>query len=416
MSEPLLPRAENENLQPSDAERQLEGRAAIVVDARDLHVKLEQILASRAWRDSLTRSPELVPTLVNTAEAVREALARVHRRAELEDWPESTPVLRTAREVAKRRTRLHAVVRRRLAALGTHAGADPLEAALTRLDTLARQPANWALDLREVLILEMPARWSHPPGGSRGYAVQETALFGHAASWRGWVPGTGRVRLTNERLLWRSALAGPRCVRWEALSNEGLQLNAATRELRAGRDWGVFARRQTDAANLAALAEMVRWAPLRDALRTRRGRLETVALFSATLGESRGHCILTSEQLCFIPTGQGPRVLRAITSSDTSLPTFDANRLMDLLRWLSTTDLDSALDRILAAAIGKRWTRMEVRVIERPLTGTSAILDDSLHLECGGERMAGFPKDSEEVIANGLLRDYPRPPRSPWLP
>lgn len=415
MSEPLLPRSENEDLQPSDAERQLEGRAAIVVEARELHAKLEQILASRAWRDSLTRSPKLVPTLVNRAEAVREALARVHRRAELEAWPESTPVLRAAREVAKRRTRLHSLVRRRLEALGTNAGADPLEAAATRLDTLARQPMRWALDLSEVLILEMPARWSHPPGVSQEDAVREAPLFGHSASWRSWVPGTGRVRLTNERLLWRSAFDGPRCVRWEALSNEGLRLDAATRELRAGRDWGVFARRQTDATNLAALAEMVRWAPLRDALRTRRGRLETVALFSATLGESRGHCILTSERLCFIPTGQGPRVLRAITGSDTSLPAFDANRLLDLLRWLATTDFDSALDRILAADIGKRWTRMEVRVIERPPTGTSAILDDALHLECGGVRMAGFPKDSEEVIANGLLRDYPRHPRSPWI-
>ncbi|QSQ17566.1 hypothetical protein [Myxococcus landrumensis] len=244
--------------QPSDVERQLEGRAAIVVAARDIHAELEQVLKGRGWRLELARSPELIPTLVGNTAAVREALARVHRRAEVEHWPANTPVLQTAREVAKRQARLHALVRRRLETLGTSAGEAPLEAALTRLEALVRQPSSWELDLREVLIFETQAQWSRP-SASPGSTSPRASWFGQGAGWRSWVPGAGRVRLTSERLLWRSAFSDSRCARLEALPNDGLQLNATTRELRAPPDWGVFARRQADAATLAALVELVRW-------------------------------------------------------------------------------------------------------------------------------------------------------------
>ncbi|QSQ17567.1 hypothetical protein [Myxococcus landrumensis] len=80
--------------------------------------------------------------------------------------------------------------------------------------------------------------------------------------------------------------------------------------------------------------------------------------------------------------------------------------MVDLLRWLPKADFESALNRVLAAAAGKRWARAEVRVIE-PLFMTSPLVEEALRLECGGELLLGFPKDSQEVIANGLLRAPP---------
>ncbi|WP_342379942.1 hypothetical protein NVS55_10335 [Myxococcus stipitatus] len=387
-----------------EVERQLEGRAAIVMAARDLQAALEQVLAGRGWHRELARSPKRIPTFVGNEEAVREALSRVHRRAEVERWPANTPVLQAAREVEQGRTRLHLLVKKRLETLGVSAGDMSLEAALTRLEALVRQSSSWELDLHEVLIFETQAGWSRA-SALHGDTGPRTSLPGPGAGWRRWVPGTGRVRLTNERLLWRSGLQGPRCVRLEALPDEGLPLNATTRELRASADWGVFAQRQEDAANLSALVELVRWAPLREALRTS-ARQESVALFSAKLGESRGHCILTSEQLSFIPQGRGPQALRAITGGSTSLPAFDADRLVDLLRWLPRTDFDSAVERVLAASAGKRWARTEVRVMEE-LFMTTHLAQEALRLECGGELLLGFPKDAQEVITNGLLRAPP---------
>ncbi|AGC43347.1 hypothetical protein MYSTI_02018 [Myxococcus stipitatus DSM 14675] len=382
-----------EKPQPSDVERQLEGRAALVVAARDAQAELEQVLASRGWQRELARSPTRIASLVSNAEAVREALSRIHRRAEVERWPANTPVLQAARKVEEGRARLHTLVKKRLEALGVLAGEASLEAALTRLEALARQASSWEPDLREVLIFETQAGWSR------------ASLLGPGAGWRSWMPGAGRVRLTSERLLWRSALKGPRCVRLEALPDEGLPLNATTRELRASPDWGVFARSQADAANLSALVELVRWAPLREALRTG-ARLESVALFSAKHGASQGHCVLTSEQLSFIPKGQGPQALRAITGRGTSLPTFDADRLVDLLRWLPKADFDSALERVLTASAGRRWARTEVRLIEE-LFMTTQLAQEALRLDCGGELLLGFPKDAQEVIANGILRTPP---------
>ncbi|WP_217440324.1 hypothetical protein [Myxococcus sp. CA056] len=414
MSEPARTHVTANALQASDAERQLEGRAEVLAAARRSHAALEKLLSGWGWRRALTRSPESVPALVEGAAALTEALERVHRRAELDAWPATIPALRMARELSARRERLLALARRRLEALGVSPGDGSLEATLTRLEMLARQSASWELDSREVLVFETDARWSRDLGVTRKDSGRMATLFGPHASWRGWVPGSGQLRLSNERLIWRSAFDEPRSVRLDALPEEGLRLDANTREARAGGDWGVIARRSVDSVSLAALVELVRWPRLRDALRSGR-RLEARALFPARLEGVPGHCVLGFEQLSFISAGQGPQALGAITGGAVSLPAFDVDRLMDLLRWLPEVEFDSALARVLAATASRHWGRAEVVRLEQEYVGGRPMpLIDSLRLECGGERLLGFPKDSQEVVASGLLRNYPRRQQGPW--
>ncbi|NVJ27880.1 hypothetical protein HUW62_42420 [Myxococcus sp. AM011] len=414
MSEPAHTHVPANTLQASDAERQLEGRAEVLAAARRSHAELELLLSGWGWRRALTRSPEWVPELVEGAAALTEALERVHRRAELDAWPATIPVLRMARELSARRERLLALARRRLEALGVSPGHGSLEETLTRLEVLARQSASWELDSREVLVFETDARWSRHLEVAQRDSGRMAALFGPYASWRGWVPGSGQVRLSNERLIWRSSFGEPRSVRLDDLPAEGLRLDANTREVRAGEDWGVIARRSVDAVNIAALVELVRWPRLRDALRSGR-RLESRALFPARLEGAPGHCVLGLEHLSFISAGQGPQSLGAITGRTTSLPAFDADRLVELLRWLPEAEFDSSLGRVLAVTASRRWSRAQVVRIEQEYVGRQPMpLVDSLRLECGGERLLGFPKDSQEVVADGLLRNFPRRQQGPW--
>lgn|GEM_PF-1478593 len=413
MSEPVHTHVAAKALQASDAERQLEGRAEVLAAGRRSHAELEKLLSGWRWRRALTRNPEWVPALVEGAAALTEALERVHRRAELEAWPATIPVLRMARELSARRERLLALARRRLTALGVSPGHGSLEETLTRLAVLARQSASWELDSREVLVFETDARWSRNLGVIGKDSGRVATLFGPNASWRGWVPGSGQVRVSNERLLWRSAFGQPRSVRLDDLLEDGLRLDAHTREVRAGGDWGVFARRSVDAVNIAALVELVRWPRLRDALRSGR-RLESRALFPARLEGVPGHCVLGLEHLSFISAGQGPQALGAITGGAVSLPAFDVDRLVELLRWLPEVEFEAALGRVLASTASRHWSHAEVVRLEQEYVGGRMPLVDSLRLECGGERLLGFPKDSQEVVADGLLRNYARRQQGPW--
>ncbi|MCP3167977.1 hypothetical protein [Myxococcus qinghaiensis] len=414
MSEPTHTHVTANALQASDAERQLEGRAEVLAAARRSHAELEKLLSGWGWRRALTRSPEWGAALVEGAAALTEALERVHRRAELEAWPATIPVLRMARELSARRERLVALARRRLEALGVSPGHGSLEETLTRLEVLARQSVSWELDSREVLVFETDARWSRHLEVTQKDSGRLATLFGPHASWRGWVPGSGQVRLSNERLIWRSAFGPPRSVRLDDLPEEGPQLDANTREVRAGGDWGVFTQRSVDAVNLAALVELVRWPRLSDALRSGR-RLDSRALFPARLEGAPGLCVLGLEHLSFISAGQGPQALGAITGRTASRPSFDVDRLVELLRWLPEVEFESALGRVLAVTASRRWSRAEVVRIEQEYVGQRPVpLVDSLRLECGGESLRGFPKDSQEVVADGLLRNYPRRRQGPW--
>ncbi|MCP3100488.1 hypothetical protein LZ198_16590 [Myxococcus sp. K15C18031901] len=413
MSDPSLPRGPAKDFQPSDAERQLEGRAEVLAAARQSLAEWEKRLSGWGWRRGLTRGPESISTFVAGMEALEESLARVRRRATLDAWPEETPVLRLAREVAARRDRLRALARRRLRALGVAPRDEPLATALTRLATVAGQTPRWELHAGEVLVFEAEARWSPHAEAVRGDPGRRMSLFEPRAPWRRWLPGSGRMRLTSERLLWRSAFAEPRSTHLDSMGDEGLRLVPDTLELRANEDWGVLVRRPADASNLAALVELVRWAPLRQALRAGR-RSERRALFPARLGGVPGHCILGPEQLCFISRGTGPHALGAITGGAMELATFDVDRLVDLLRWLPDEAFDSALDRVLTATHGRRWSRSEVFRVERPVMRGMTLLDRALRLECGHETLWGYPKESQEVVAEGLLLGYPRRPRRIW--
>ncbi|NPC68213.1 MULTISPECIES: hypothetical protein [Corallococcus] len=403
-----------------DIERQLEGRAEVLAAACRSHAELEKVLASWRWRHALSRRPELVPALEAGAEALKEALERIHRRAELDVWPQDLPVLRTARELASRRTRLAELVRRRLEALGIMLEDPSLEEALMRLDAQVRQPSAWVLNPGEVLVFEADlhlrrqGRRAVPSKAAPGPFVfhQEPTLPAHLPPSRRsrglpWpLPGSGQVRITSERLLWRSAFGESQGVGVDTLHAEGLLLDQSTGELRIGRDQRLHTRRVRETAEVVALVELLRWPPLRDALRSRT-RSEAMALFPATLGAWRGFCALRHRGLAFISTGQGPQALGAITGGTSSLPAFDVDRLMEALRWLPEEAFEACLARIVAATGSRSWTRDALRFIPERSSRRS-LRKWPLHIDCGGKVLIGSPDGAQEIVAEGILRYGPR--------
>src|SRR5690242_18887252 len=82
------------------AERILEGGAEIISGALRPYAELETVLSARSWKRRLLKHFEQASSLVAGAPVVREALARVRRRAEVEAWSEDMPVLRQARTLS----------------------------------------------------------------------------------------------------------------------------------------------------------------------------------------------------------------------------------------------------------------------------------------------------------------------------
>ncbi|RKG80884.1 hypothetical protein [Corallococcus terminator] len=465
MSQRSRPSTDASNLvTASDAERQLEGRAELITAAVRPHEELEALLSGRRWRRELLKRPALVPALVAQAAALKEALERIHRRAATEAWEASTSVWREARELSERRERLTVLARRRLESLAVAPPDLPLEEALTRLDAGVRQSANWELTPGEVLAFETDARW-HPgrrlmrgliPHPKRRFSavpyfvpvglgvlgalvmadtppsLQDVApalfmivTFGLMATIVGSVLwplfrsllwpllGSGQVRITSERLLWKPAFGAPQAVRLGTIPDGGISVDGFTLDLRVKGDRQVHARTVLDAVEVAALLELHRQPPLRGA--ARRGvRLERVAILAATLEEAgqearKGHCVLHPGGVSFIPEQQGPQALQAITGKSTSLEAFHADGVLEALRWLPRAEFDACVARVVKATGGTSWDARAARHV--PETSASK----EVRIKSGGSVLRGQWVWAQAAAVEAVLRDWSSGARFPRL-
>ncbi|RYZ39295.1 MAG: hypothetical protein EOO71_20645 [Myxococcaceae bacterium] len=448
----------------SDAERQLEGRAELIASALRPHEELEALLSGRRWRRGLLKRPELVPALVAQAEALRDALERVHRRAAAEAWEASTPVWREARALSERRERLTVLARRRLESLATAPADLRLEEALTRLDAGVRQSSSWALNPGEVLVFETDARWHpgrrlmrglipHPERGrtvvpyfvlvgvavlgglvfgARPPSLEDVApalfmivTFGLMATVLGSVLGpllrslvwpllgSGQVRLTSERLLWKPAFGAPREVRLGTIPDGGITVDAFKLDLHVMGDRPLHARAVLDAVEVAALVELHRRPPLRGA--ARRGvRLERVAILPATFeqrpeGEQKGHCVLRPGGVSFIPEHQGQKALEAITGKALALDVFDADGVLEALRWLPQEEFDVCVARVVEATGGTFWSSGRAKHVPDASAATT------VRIESAGDVLKGRWTWAQEAAVEAVLRAWSSKARFPRL-
>ncbi|WP_147450298.1 hypothetical protein [Corallococcus carmarthensis] len=434
MSERSRPSAVLPGLTVADVERQLEGRAEILAAARRPHAELRKALSGPRWRRALMRHPERVPALVAESRSVEEALERVQRRAELEAWPDDTPVLREARALAAQRERLKRLARRRLDVL-TVAPADvSLEEALTRLDALVRQPAaSWALKPGEMLVFEddtwlhldrirRPATWKQELSPRMTLAVGTLAALGFLLllfvpkPMTSWANGflvtltlaitasqflsAGRLRLTSERLIWAPVLGAPQEVRLGSIPPDGFRLED-TMGLRVEGERRLHARSVRRAPEVALLVELHRQPPLRGAARAG-VRLDTVAVFPAKLGKRKGFCVLGPQGLSFIPEGKGPQALRAVTGHPSALRHFESDQVLDALRWLPEAEFDACVMRMVEATGGAAWARVDARYVPGPPVWRR------IRIEHAGLTLTGRVQWDQEGAAERLLRDWPR--------
>jgi hypothetical protein len=365
--------------------------------------------------------------------AVTEALARTKRHAEGEGWPEGTPMLVAVRELAARRERLTTLARSRLSELAPVSGAPSLEADLPRLDTLVRKKASLSLGPGEVLVFEGQQKWEKsqdvPPlliyllltslvlalsgvladtlfPGSGVAAVLLLVLS--VVPWMVVGLRSGRVWLTSERLLWEPVLGESVAVPLTSISPGGIHLDTKLLNVQVEGERRVLVRHMTNAGHLATLLELHRQPPLRGAARAG-VRLAQVALYPAVLREGPerhpGHAVLRPDGVSFIPEDRAAEALQALTGTRTALPVTLAH-VLEELRWLSDTEFDACVARMVEATAGQRWSAWEARYRE----GTPVWND--IRITHGASTLSGHVDWSRQGATERVLRAWPRTPVS----
>ena len=207
---------------PADVRRQLEGRVEVVEASRERYAALESLLSGGRWKRRLRGQPEALRAVLRHEPAFHEAQDRIQRRAQADHWPEHSQVLVTLREVGALRSRLEALVRKRLGELAPVSGAPSLVEELTRLEGLVFQSIPLELAPGEVRLLE---------GDSADLwfvlQVYASVILGLLASRFGGGPGaivllvllvanivhgvlrSGKYWLTSERLVWKPHTGEP---------------------------------------------------------------------------------------------------------------------------------------------------------------------------------------------------------------
>ncbi|NOK22282.1 hypothetical protein [Corallococcus carmarthensis] len=420
-----------------EVERILEGGAEIISGALRPHAEMEAVLSARGWKRRLLKQPERVSALVAGAGAVRDALERVRRRAEVEAWAENVPVLRQARALSQLRERLTRLARQRLDTLTVAPPDVTLEEALTRLDALLRQPVSKALDEGEVLVFEPEHGRSREPGpGLGGLNVpsrpllmvplvallfillmasglpraQELGLaflglsIGGALLWP--LLRSGRVRITSERLLWTPVFGEVQAVRLDSIVDDGVRLDRGQFDLEVEGDRRLCARSVTDALGLMLTLELHRQPPLLGAARSG-VRLESVALFPAKMGDVDGVCVLRPQTLAFIPDGRGPQALQAVTGKPTSLKGFEADRVLAALRWLPEAEFDACVARVVDSTGGLAWAAGDAHFVP----GLPVWM--AIRIRRGEQVLLGRAERHERATAERILQDWAQRPALP---
>ncbi|QSQ13009.1 hypothetical protein [Myxococcus landrumensis] len=376
-----------------DVRVQLEGRAEVLESARARAAALESVLRGRRWKRKLRAKPTLVAEWLQHAEAVAEALERTARRAEVEGWPDSLPLMRTVRELAVRKQRLSSLVRERLGRLVSVTGPVVLEGELRRLEALVRRHSPRSPEPGEVVLYQTDkmlkasssrelATWVGAMLGGFGAVFGLLlATLGHGP-WSAGVPvallvamvlgvlfKSGRVWLTGERLLWVPTLGEAVSVPLESIPVGGVTLERAL-SLRVDGEPRVQVPFLSDARHLATLIELHSQPPLRGLVRTG-VKLSDAVVYPAVLKDGAEHrsgwAVLRPAGVSFVPEGTGSQVLSTVLGREVALPA-EAGWVLEQLRWLSATEFDAWVARLVGVTGGTSWSAWDrVRRGEEPL-------------------------------------------------
>ncbi|QSQ23069.1 hypothetical protein JY651_49650 [Pyxidicoccus parkwayensis] len=418
-----------EALSTEDIRRRLEGRAEVIEAARTRQAALESVLGARRWKRRLRARPELVPQWLEHAPAVAEALDRTGRRAEVEGWPEDTPVLVAARELVEGGKRLTELVRRRLALLAPVSGAASLQEDLSRLDALVRKEAALTLAPGEVLVFDGQRKWQASPhipplalllllctgalvvsgvlvdkvfglGGGLSLLLMMAAI----APLMGVALRSGRAWLTSERLVWQPVLGEAVSVPLESIPLGGIHVHPELLGVRVEGERKVHVRHLQDSHQLAVLVELHRQPPLRGVARAG-VKLADVAIYPATLtdvmGRHKGYAVLRPDGVSFIPGGQGTAALHAVTGTAVELPV-ETEWVLEQLRWLPDTEFDACVARVVKATGGQRWSAWESSY------RAGAPVWKEIRITQGPAVLTGGVDWSRQDATERILRSWPR--------
>ncbi|MFP2906469.1 hypothetical protein ACLESD_15675 [Pyxidicoccus sp. 3LFB2] len=434
MSERLRPRAVSlEGFSDEDLRRRLEGRAEVLEVARSRDAALESVLKARGWKRKLRARPSLLPEWLKQEPEVSEALERTRRRAEGEGWPESTPVLVLVRELEARRGRLEALARRRLATLASVSGAPSLEMELRGLEARVRRKVSPTLAPGEVVLFEerqdgrmFSRRWPQEvlyllflilgPYALLAWGHLTDAVAGKLWLWLALalapallcLSRLGRVRLTNERLVWKPVLREPVEVPLSSISPGGVQLEEATRTVRIEGEVRARVPYLKRADILAMLLPVLSELPVRGAFRVG-VRLADVVIYPAELREGSvclqtGYAVLRPSGVSFIPDSDAAQALGAFTKGRKRL-SVGLERVLEQLLGLPDAEFDACVARMVRDTGGQRWS-----VFDATFWPNTA-LSEELRILHGARALAGPMRSPKEVAeAERILRPWPRTP------
>ncbi|HYO65433.1 MAG TPA: hypothetical protein VEU33_05070 [Archangium sp.] len=412
---------------PEDMRRQLEGRVEVVESSRERYAALESLLSGTRWKRRLRARPGALEAVLRHEAAFHEAMERIQHRAQVDGWPVQSPVLVMSRDVWMLRSRLEALVRKRLDELAPVSGAPSLVEELPRLERLVFEAIPLEPIAGEVRLLEgdtadatfvfqlyasIFASFLVGPvaGGTVGAMVLVVLLVANIVHA---VLRSGKYWLTSKRLVWKPFTGDPVQLSLRSITEEGLRISLFGVRVLGERK--VFIQDVAQGHLLAVLMELRRH-PLLDSARSE--RLADVLCYAVTLQgmalpsgmSEKGYAVLRPGYVAFLPGNRGTQVLRAITGTPSS-PNVRAREipyLLEQLRYLpSEAELDACVERAVAAAGGVRWSAWEARY-DASVPVWKEIRLQRQEPGSGLCSLSGKVDWSQQAEAMRLLMDWPR--------
>ncbi|MFY2562041.1 hypothetical protein ACN469_30890 [Corallococcus terminator] len=405
---------------------QLEGRAEVLEAALRRDAILESVLSGPGWKSRWRNQPMLVPEWLEHEDAVDEALARTSRRARVEGWADTLPVMEGLRELEARRERLKTLVRKRLSRLVSVTGAPVLKAELARLDRLVRKRTRLSLAPGEVLLFQAARSWPATLGHRvpRGLLLlySYAYVFLHLRLGMSWAmvslvalmlppvfwlwARSGRVWMTSKRLLWMPALGEAVSVPLSTIAPGGVHLGEGPAfDLKVDGEPRFQKSELVDAEALAILLELHSQPPLLGVVRSG-VRLGDVVVFFGSLKEEGkvdrfGCAVLRPGGVSFLPDEAGRQVLSMVTGRESALAP-DVGHVVEQLRWLSGEEFDTWLTKLVTATGGVSWSAQDCL-----LKRDNAPLTQAFHVSRGSQVLTGEVEWSAQSNAEWILRTWP---------
>lgn len=427
MSEGIRTRRESsEGPTPEDVRVQLEGRVEVLEAALRRDAILESVLSGPGWKRRWREQPMLVPEWLGQEATVEEALERVSRRARVEGWADTLPVMEGLRELEACRERLKALVRKRLSRLVSVTGAPVLKVELARLDRLVRKRARLSLEPGEELLFQaarsLPTTLGHRVPRALLLLYTYAYVLLHSLLGMSWAlvalvalmlppvfwlwARSGRVWMTSKRLLWMPALGEAVSVPLSTIVPGGVQLGVGPAfDLKVDGEPRFQMSELVGAEALATLLELHSQPPLRGLVRSG-VRLGDVVVFFGSLEEEGkatryGCAVLRPAGVSFLPDEAGRQVLSVVTGRTSALAP-DVGQVVEQLRWLSGEEFDTWLTKLVTATGGVSWSAQD-SLLKRD----NGPLTQVFRVSRGSQVLKGEVEWSAQSNAEWILRTWP---------